>query len=75
METGINIITTILIFPFLNLITNFANQKAQEHNGEKLESHKTSLGIMRALYYRELIQNYEIIGDHIFKANQPLKQQ
>ncbi|SZD72019.1 Uncharacterised protein [Candidatus Ornithobacterium hominis] len=74
METGINIITTILIFPFLNLITNFANQKAQGHNGEKLESHKTNLGIMRALYYRELIQNYEIIGDHIFKANQALKQ-
>lgn len=25
-----------------------------------------------AMYYRELIQNYEIIGDHIFKANKAL---
>ncbi|MDO5654944.1 MAG: Na/Pi symporter [Flavobacteriaceae bacterium] len=34
------------------------------------EKHK--IKPISAMYYRELIQNYEIIGDHIFKANKAL---
>lgn len=36
--------------------------------------HREKINPMSALYYRELILNYEIIGDHIFKANQVLIQ-
>ena len=33
---------------------------------------KDKLGTLSALYYKELIQNYEYIGDHIYKANMAL---
>lgn len=33
---------------------------------------KEKLGTLSALYYKELIQNYEYIGDHIYKANMAL---
>ncbi|WP_068598195.1 Na/Pi cotransporter family protein [Vaginella massiliensis] len=33
---------------------------------------KDKLATLSALYYKELIQNYELIGDHIYKANMTL---
>ena len=33
---------------------------------------KGKLPTLSALYYKELIQNYELIGDHIYKANKAL---
>lgn len=33
---------------------------------------KDKLSTLSALYYKELIQNYELIGDHIYKANKAL---
>ena len=66
----------IEINPELPKSTSFEKQINEMHNNAfdalMVVSTKNKINPVSAMYYRELIQNYEIIGDHIFKANKAL---
>ena len=64
------------IDPSLPKSTQFEKEVNRIHD-EAFEAlmnviHKNKIKPESAMYYRELIQNYELIGDHIYKANKSM---